>query len=188
MSHWFVKKIDCDCDCCLLAPCCWFPGWSGQTTRHQRIASFYDLKPGTQCWAVLIFQLDRGFGQGSISTSWFCWCHRFMKTLSTARLPISTCFWACFLACFWACFVSSRCRKETVCSSVGTLQGFAPRCQCAAGWLQEFRMFTSSSVSLALDHPEFLCTGHNESATRWLWLSHILSFTFIYHHTSCIIM
>ena len=64
MSHWFVKKIDCDCECCLLAPCCCFPGWSGQTTRHQRIASFYDLKPGTQCWAVLIFQLDRGFGQG----------------------------------------------------------------------------------------------------------------------------
>ena len=104
MSHWFVKKIDCDCDCCLLAPCCWFPGWSGQTTRHQRIASFYDLKPGTQCWAVLIFQLDRGFGQGSISTSWFCWCHRFMKTLSTARLPISTCFWLVFWLVFGLVF------------------------------------------------------------------------------------
>ena len=184
MSHWFVKKIDCDCECCLLAPCCCFPGWSGQTTRHQRIASFYDLKPGTQCWAVLIFQLDRGFGQGSISTSWCCWCHRFMKTLSTARLPISTCFWACF----WACFVSSRCRKETVCSSVGTLQGFAPRCQCAAGWLQEFGC---SLLQVSRWHGTTQNFSVQDTMSQrqddygYLTYYHLHSYTIIHHVSSC---
>ena len=180
MSHWFVKKIDCDCECCLLAPCCCFPGWSGQTTRHQRIASFYDLKPGTQCWAVLIFQLDRGFGQGSISTSWCCWCHRFMKTLSTARLPIST--------CFWACFVSSRCRKETVCSSVGTLQGFAPRCQCAAGWLQEFGC---SLLQVSRWHGTTQNFSVQDKMSQrqddygYLTYYHLHSYTIIHHVSSC---